>query len=37
MLTYTINIEDRLVNGLVGQVMRIGRRRNTVKSYLCKI
>ena len=32
MLTCNINIEDRLVNGLAGKVMRIGHERNTVKG-----
>ena len=36
MLTCNINIEDRLVNGLVGKVMRIGHKRNTVKVIYVK-
>ena len=36
MLTRNINIEDRLVNGLVGKVMRIGHGRNTVKVIYVK-
>ena len=36
MLTCNINIEDRLVNGLVGKVMRIGHERNTVKGIYVK-
>ena len=36
MLTCNINIEDRLVNGLVGKVMRIGHERNTVKVIYVK-
>ena len=36
MLTCNINIDDRLVNGLVGKVMRIGHKRNTVKVTYVK-
>ena len=36
MLTCNINIEDRLVTGLVGKVMRIGHLRNTVKVIYVK-
>ena len=36
MLTCNINIEDRLVNGLVGKVMRIGHKRNTVEVIYVK-
>ena len=36
MLTCNINVEDSLVNGLVGNVMRIGHERNTVKVIYVK-
>ena len=36
MLTCNINIEDRLINGLVGKVIRIGHKRNTVKVIYVK-
>ena len=36
MLTCNINIEDRLLNGLVEQVIRIGHERNTVKWIYVK-
>ena len=36
MLTCNFNIEDRLVNGLEGNVMRIGHERNTVKVIYVK-
>ena len=36
MLTCNINIEDRLVNGLVGKVMRIGHKRNIVTAIYVK-
>ena len=36
MLTCNITIEDRLVNGLVGKVMRIEHKRNTVKIIYIK-
>ena len=36
MLTCNINIEDRLVTGLVGKVMRIRHLRNTVKVIYVK-
>ena len=36
MLTCNINIEDRLVTGLVGKVIRIGHLRNTVKVIYVK-
>ena len=36
MLTCNITIEDRLVNGSVGKVMRIEHKRNTVKVIYVK-